>query len=87
MHIEKMDIRDRIIECLNNVGIVINQNDIDTNLNEYEVDSLTFMTFIVDIEREFNIIIPDGYLYKDILQSLNGFTSLVEKLIEEDENM
>ena len=42
-----------IINCLNEIGIVINltllEND-DVNLVDYQLDSLTFISFLVDIE-------------------------------------
>ena len=41
-----------IINCLNEIGIVINltllEND-DVNLVDYQLDSLTFISFLVDI--------------------------------------
>lgn len=77
-----MSIRDVVIKCLNNVGIVIDSEADDVNINDYSVDSITFISFIVEIENELNIEIPDGYLYADILKSLNGFVGFVEKLIE-----
>ena len=77
-----MDIRNTVIKCLNNVGIVIECDAEDVNINDYNVDSITFISFIIDIENELGIEIPDGYLYSDILQSLNGFLSLVQQLIE-----
>ncbi len=77
-----MDIRREIINCLENVGILIDPSLEDVNINDYDVDSITFISFIVDIEKVFNIEIPDGLLYKQVLQSLNGFVSLVEELIE-----
>lgn len=78
-----MDIRNKIIECLNRVGILVDSKLTDININDYGVDSISFISFIVEVEKEFNIQIPDGYLYVDILQSLNGFANLVEQLVEQ----
>ena len=74
--------RERVIRCLNTVGILIDPTSDDVNLNDYDVDSITFISFIVEIEKEFDIEIPDGYLYVEILQSLNGFINLVEQLVD-----
>lgn len=78
-----MSTREKIVECLKDVGILVDTENNDTNINDYDVDSITFISFIVEIEEVFDIIIPDGYLYSEILKSLNGFTSLVEQLISE----
>lgn len=81
-----MHIRKRVINCLNTVGILIDPTSDDVNLNDYDVDSISFISFIVEIEKEFDIEIPDGYLYVDVLQSLNGFINLVEQLVDERGN-
>lgn len=81
-----MNIRDRIIECLDHVGILIDCDAEDVNINDYDVDSISFISFIVEVENEFGIEIPDGYLYVEVLQSLNGFINLVGQLIDEKEN-
>lgn len=80
-----MDTREMIIECLRNVGILVDLDNGDTNINEYDVDSITFISFIVEIEETFDITIPDGYLYSELLKSLNGFTNFLEQLITEKE--
>lgn len=77
-----MHTRERVISCLNTVGILIDSTLDDVNLNDYDVDSISFISFIVEIEKEFDIEIPDGYLYVEILQSLNGFINLVEQLVD-----
>ena len=78
--------RERVIRCLNTVGILIDPTADDVNLNDYDVDSISFISFIVEIEKEFDIEIPDGYLYIEILQSLNGFINLVEQLVDKRDN-
>ena len=77
-----MHTRERIEGCLNTVGILIDPTSDDVNLNDYDVDSISFISFIVEVEKEFDIEIPDGYLYVEILQSLNGFVNLVEQLVD-----
>lgn len=77
-----------IINCLNEIGIVINltllEND-DVNLDDYQLDSLTFISFLVDIEERLNIVIPDDYLDYNILQSLTGFINLISQLVEDSQ--
>ncbi len=80
-----MNIRSRVIECMERVGLLIDTEEKDVNVNDYGVDSISFVSLIVEVEQEFGIEIPDGYLYADILQSLNGFIHLIEQLIEQNE--
>lgn len=78
------DIGNRIIECLENIGIIIDytvHNDVD--LTEYGLDSLTYISFIVEVEKLFMINIPDEYLQIETLSSLKGFIGMVENLILE----
>ena len=61
--ISKMDIKCKIIEALNNVGILVGVEDFDMiDLREYDMDSIMFVSFVVDLEEIFGISIPDEYL-------------------------
>lgn len=77
-----------VIDCLENMGVIIdiNQlNDQDINLTDLNIDSLAFVSFIVDLEETLNIIIPEEYLTLDVFKSLKGFIYLVESLVSENE--
>ena len=50
------------------------------DLTEYILDSIQFISFIVELERELNIEFPDELLLYDNIRSLNGFISLIENL-------
>ena len=75
------DTYEQIVDCLNEVGIIVDSKCVDIDLRDYDMDSLVFISFIVEVERKFNIIIPDEYLVYDNMQSLCGFTNLVESLM------
>ena len=66
-----------IIKLLENNGVVIESDDGDLDLRNYSIDSVVFISFIVDLEHEFSIAIPDEYLTIELLQSINGLTNLV----------
>ena len=73
----KDSIRKKCIEILCCLGIIVD-DDVDIDLSEYEIDSTLFVSFIVEVEREFNILIPDELLTIDSLSSLNGFCIFIE---------
>lgn len=73
-----------VICCLNEIGIIVNPSMIeesDVNIFDYQIDSLTFMSFLVDLEERLNITIPDIYLDFGVLQSLKGFINLITQLV------
>lgn len=74
----KDSIRKKCIEILCCLGIIVD-DDVDIDLSEYEIDSTLFVSFIVEVEREFNILIPDELLTIDSLSSLNGFCIFIEE--------
>ena len=74
----KDSIRKKSIEMLCCLGIIVD-DDVDIDLSEYEIDSTLFVSYIVEVEREFNILIPDELLTIDSLSSLNGFCIFIEE--------
>lgn len=74
--------RKDIIPILSNIGILIDEQmeTFDVDLTEYILDSIQFISFIVELERELNIEFPDELLLYDNIRSLNGFKSLIENL-------
>lgn len=78
-----MDIREKIGKILYNMGFSIDSEN-DVNLLEYGIDSLQFIEFVVSIEEEFDIVIPDEALLMDNISSLNGFITYIESIIKEN---
>ena len=70
-----------IIEEFENLGIVIDQDQEDTDLSSMEIDSITFVSFIVALEERFEIQFPDEFLTMETMNSLNGFANLIDKLL------
>lgn len=70
-----------IIEEFENLGIVIDQDQEDIDLSSMEIDSITFVSFIVALEERFGIQFPDEFLTMETMNSLNGFANLIDKLL------
>ena len=78
-----MEIRNKIRKILYDMGFSIDSEN-DVNLLEYGMDSLQFIEFVVSVEEEFDIIIPDEALLMDNISSLNGFITYIESIIKEN---
>lgn len=78
-----MDFKSKILEILDSNGIYIDveniENDID--LREYVTDSIQFISFIVEIEKQLEIEFPDEVLLYDKISSLNGFVNIIDAVV------
>lgn len=75
------EIKEKIIDSLSLIGIFVDCNeDEDVNLSEYVEDSITFVQFIVEIEDQLEINIPDELLSLSLLDSLCGFAEMLAEL-------
>ena len=66
------------------IGILFSFMDADTDdidLTEYIEDSVQFVQFIVALEDNLNIEIPDALLNFELLTSWNGFKSMLEDIL------
>lgn len=70
-----------VIEELENLGIIIDDSQNDVDLLSMEIDSITFISFIVALEERFEIQFPDEYLTMEVMNSLNGFSELIYTLL------
>ena len=75
--------QDKIVDIIADMGVMVvrNNEEDDINLQEYIVDSLQFISFILELERTFDIEFPDEMLLYESIQSLNGLASMVELLV------
>ena len=78
---KELEVRTAIIEELDKLGIFIEEDE-DVGIPTMEIDSITFISFIIAIEDRFAIEFPDDALTIDVLNSLNGFTSLIYELLK-----
>ena len=75
--IEKNSVTERVKILLLNNGVI---SDLDDK-EELLFDSIEFVSFIVDVEEEFEICIPDDYLDQKKLNSIKAITRIIENLV------
>lgn len=73
------DIKSKIIEVLANCGMIFLEEDDDVPI---EMDSLQWVSFIVELEEAFEIALDDEVLVKNNI-SLNEITDVVEQCLGE----
>lgn len=72
-----MEMMNNLIKTFERSGIYINVDDLDSQL---QIDSIEFISLIVSIEEEYEIIIPDEYLIFDRLNTVRKFYELIIQL-------
>ena len=73
-----------VIQCMNDIGIIVDEEDLrctDVNLLDYDIDSIMFISLLVNIEEKLGISIPDEYLAYEILSSYRGFVTIIKELV------
>ena len=76
-------IKNDVIEVLNELGIEtedIGENDVD--LTGFIVESIMFISFIVELEDKLGIEIPEELLDINSIKSLNTFSTILEELLK-----
>lgn len=77
----ELEIRNKIVQALNNVGLFFTIEELEENtIGELLPDSITYISFIVELEQAFDIEIPDEYLIPEKISSLEGIINLIEEL-------
>lgn len=80
----RTNVRKQIIQLLANNFIFIDcDNEQDVDLALYIIDSIQFMSFLVELERTFSIRIPDELVNFDNLRFLNQICTIIEELKSE----
>lgn len=70
--------REILFSLLNNNGIFFDEENLDQHL---EMDSMTFVTLIVDIENSFGITYPDELMYYDENLTLLRLEEVIQSLL------
>lgn len=80
-----MNTRDDILCILEENGIYVEIEDgKDIDLREYIADSFQFISFIIEIEEKLEFEFPDEFLVFDKISSLNGFSKIIEEILNEN---
>ena len=61
---------DKILSCLCSLGVYVDYEDIDVPLETLIQDSLTYVSFIVELEQTLDIQLPDEFLSSSSFGSL-----------------
>ncbi|RKI43017.1 hypothetical protein D7V86_00545 [bacterium D16-51] len=72
-------LNENIVECFNNIGVLVDANLENFTLSNYITDSLSFVSLIVELEEKFNIEIPDEYLSYDALETYADIENMIVK--------
>ncbi len=72
-----MKIINALREIFEQKGIFVSEEDFNESLS---IDSLQFVSIIVEIENYFNITIDDCYMTQVELRSFNDFVKLIESI-------
>ena len=78
-----MDVKEKLLQCFLNIGVVIDDTEDDVDLKEYITDSVQVIAAIVEIERIFSIAFPDDLLLFSVFDSFNGLVKIVESILKE----
>lgn len=79
----KNEIRSRLINIMQNVDIFIDDACVDDiDVRNYISSSIQFISLIVEIEKEFNIEIPDEMFVLDNFSSLNVLSDIIFDLMK-----
>lgn len=71
-----------IIEVLEEVGVFVENDNSDFSLEEYIENSVQFISFLATLEERLGIIFPIERINLDNLKSVNAFSLIVEELKE-----
>ena len=78
-----MEVAESVKNALETVGCYVPEEYEDFDVREIMYDSLSFISFIVEIETSLDISLPDEVLDFELLASYNGFVELIRGYVEE----
>jgi phosphopantetheine attachment domain protein len=86
--VENGDIKAKVIEMLNNLfpnsGIGSDVLEYVDLIDDLGMDSITFISTVVEIESIFEIIVPDDMLLMENFRNVDGILAVVESAMNED---
>ena len=77
------DLLKRIYKISEDIGIQIPNAGEEVFIADYIEDSIAFMSFILEIEEEFHIEVPDEYLSVDMLETFTDVANMIRLSIED----
>lgn len=82
----KDEITKRVITAMIHIGITLDEedekNEENIDIRKYIQNSFHFVSFIMELENEFDIVMPDQYLLIDNFASLGSVVISISELLE-----
>lgn len=74
--------KNTVFDVLENMGIILDETEQeeDLDLTEYIVDSIQFISFIIELERVLNVVLPDNFLIFQNYHSLNALCGALKEV-------
>lgn len=63
--------------------VILDEAQDDFAINDYVVDSISFIQFIIAVEEEIGTELPDDFINHDILSSAKGFAEKLDAFIDD----
>ena len=76
-------IKQKVIECMNNIGVYILEDETNFRIDDYIIDSIMFVSFIIELEQMFDVEIPDEYLVVQRLQTLDDVCEMIHTILKD----
>ena len=74
-------LNDKMLACLHSLGVYADDQDMDAPLDTLIQDSITYVSFIVELENTLEIQIPDEFLSAASFDSLNALAQAISPLL------
>ena len=75
-------IKEKLLVAIENSGIELPETADDIDLTEFIVDSLQFVSVVINIEEELGVVLPDDFLLIDNFRSIIGLVNQLKELVE-----
>lgn len=80
------NIIERVMKVLHESGIVVSDVNADY-ITDNNVDSVTFIETIVNLEEEFEVLVPDEYLVMDRIDTVQKITDVITEVLLSGESL
>ncbi len=80
---EITEITKRVQNVLLNMDYKVDDVTIDF-IEAYEIDSITFIELILEVEEEFSIMVPDESLIMENVNTVEKIAELVKKVLDDE---
>ena len=78
---KKLVFEEDIRSIMQRIGLFFDDVSIDDSIQTILTDSIMFITFIIELEQEFEIEIPDEYLIPERIGTLRQLDSILIELV------